>query len=218
MLYGLIGKKREEKVDSLIDLFNLRDHHNVPFDRLSTGLKQRLALAKSMLNDPEILFLDEPTAGLDPSVSIRIREMIRSIQHEKGMTVLLTTHNMKEAETLCGRVAFLKEGQILATGTAEELKRMVRIGDLIRIEFNGRIAEESLLHADGVINLSISGNLCEIIVDDGEKRLGSLVTMLAQSGVQIKRVSLGQTDLEDVFIEFAKSSDEEDRHSLFSEK
>jgi len=218
MLYGLIGKKREEKVDSLIDLFNLRDHHNVPFDRLSTGLKQRLALAKSMLNDPEILFLDEPTAGLDPSVSIRIREMIRSIQHEKGMTVLLTTHNMKEAETLCGRVAFLKEGQILATGTAEELKRMVRIGDLIRIEFNGRIAEESLLHADGVINLSISGSLCEIIVDDGEKRLGPLVTMLAQSGVQIKRVSLGQTDLEDVFIEFAKSSDEEDRHSLFSEK
>ena len=207
MLYGLIGKKREEKVDSLIDLFNLRDHHNVPFDRLSTGLKQRLALAKSMLNDPEILFLDEPTAGLDPSVSIRIREMIRSIQHEKGMTVLLTTHNMKEAETLCGRVAFLKEGQILATGTAEELKRMVRIGDLIRIEFNGGIAEESLLHADGVINLSISGNLCEIIVDDGEKRLGPLVTMLAQSGVEIKRVSLGQTDLEDVFIEFTKTTD-----------
>ena len=207
MLYGLVGKGREEKVETLIDLFNLGDYRDVPFDQLSTGMKQRLSLAKSMLNDPAILFLDEPTVGLDPSVSIRIREMIRSIQKEKGMTVLLTTHNMKEAEFLCGRIAFLKEGQILATGTAEELKRMVRIGDLVRIEFKGRIAEEELLHADGVINFSVSGNLCEIIVDDGENRLGPLVALLSQSGVQIKKVTLGQTDLEDVFIEFAKDTD-----------
>jgi len=205
MLYGLIGMKREEKVDSLIDLFSLKEHENIPFDQLSTGLKQRLSLAKSMLNDPEILFLDEPTVGLDPNVSIRIREMIHSIQKEKGMTVLLTTHNMKEAEFLCSRIAFLKEGRILATGTAEELKLMVRIGDLIRIEYAGRIEEEDLLHAEGMINYSVSDGVCEILVDDGEKRLGPLVTRLAQNGVQIKRFSLGQTDLEDVFIEFAKT-------------
>ena len=214
MLYGLVGKRREEKVEALIALFNLEDYQNVSFDRLSTGMKQRLSLAKSMLNDPAILFLDEPTAGLDPSMAIRIREMILSIQKEKGMTVLLTTHNMKEAEFLCGRIAFLKEGQILATGTAEELKRMVRIGDLVRIEFNGRIAEEELLHAEGVINFSISDNLCEILVDDGEKRLGSLVAMLSQNGVQIKKVTLGQTDLEDVFIEFTKEEKDKDFNRL----
>ena len=105
--YGWVGKKREKKVEALVDLFSLGDHRNVPFDQLSTGMKQRLSLAKSMLNDPTILFLDEPTSGLDPaSVSIHIREMIRSIQKEKGITVLLTTHNMKEAEFLCGRIAF----------------------------------------------------------------------------------------------------------------
>jgi ABC-2 type transport system ATP-binding protein len=76
----------------------LRGIPSCSFDQLSTGMKQRLSLAKSMINDPAILFLDEPTAGLDPSVSIRIREMVLSIQKEKGMTVLLTTHNMKEAE------------------------------------------------------------------------------------------------------------------------
>ena len=179
----------------------------MPFDQLSTGMKQRLSLAKSMLNDPAILFLDEPTVGLDPSVSIRIREMIQSIQKEKGMTVLLTTHNMKEAEFLCNRIAFLKEGRILATGTAGELKRMVRIGDLIRIEYTGRIAEEDLLHTEGMINFSVSDAVCEIIVDDGEKRLGPLVDTLAQNGVHIKRFSLGQTDLEDVFIEFTKTAD-----------
>jgi ABC-2 type transport system ATP-binding protein len=120
------------------------------------------------------------------------------------MTVLLTTHNMKEAEYLCDRIAFLKAGGILTTGTAEALKRMVRIGDIIRIEFKGKFSENELLHMNGVINYTVSDNFCEVIVDEGEKRLGPLVSLLAQSGAQIKNVTLGQTDLEDVFIEFAK--------------
>jgi ABC-2 type transport system ATP-binding protein len=207
MLYGLAGKQREEKVKALVSLFNLEEHRDVPFDRLSTGMKQRLSLAKSLLNDPAVLFLDEPTVGLDPSVSIWIREQIRSIQKERGMTVLLTTHNMREAEYLCNRIAFLKTGEIVTTGTAESLKRMVRIGDLIRIEFKGKISEDELLRAEGVINYSISDNFCEMIVDEGEKRLGPLVAILSQSGAQIGKVTLGQTDLEDVFIEFAKETD-----------
>jgi ABC-2 type transport system ATP-binding protein len=207
MLYGLAGKQREEKVKALVSLFNLDEHRDVPFDRLSTGMKQRLSLAKSLLNDPAVLFLDEPTVGLDPSVSIWIREQIRSIQKERGMTVLLTTHNMREAEYLCSRIAFLKSGEIVTTGTAESLKRMVRIGDLIRIEFRGKISEDELLRADGVINYSVSDNFCEMIVDEGEKRLGPLVAILSQSGAQIIKVTLGQTDLEDVFIEFAKETD-----------
>jgi ABC-2 type transport system ATP-binding protein len=207
MLYGLTGRRREEKVESLIDLFELNEYRDISFDQLSTGMKQRLSLAKSLVNDPEILFLDEPTVGLDPDVSVRIREMILSIHKEKGITVLLTTHNMREAEHLCGRIAFLKEGEILATGTAQALKRMVRIGDVVRVEFKGLIMEEDLLHAEGVINFSISDNLCEIIVDEGEKRLGPLVAMISQGGAQIRKVTLGQTDLEDVFIELAKEID-----------
>jgi ABC-2 type transport system ATP-binding protein len=209
MLYGLTGKEREKKVETLIDLFNLKEHRNIPFDELSTGMKQRLSLAKSLINDPEILFLDEPTVGLDPNISIRIREEILSIHKEKGMTILVTTHNMKEVEYLCGRIAFLKEGKILTTGTADALKKMVRIGDQLKIEFKGTIQEDELLHADGVINFTINGNLCEILVDDGEKRLGTLVAIMAQGGAQIKKVTLGQTDLEDVFVEFAKSINEE---------
>jgi ABC-2 type transport system ATP-binding protein len=207
MLYGLTGRQRDEKVESLIELFELKEYRDVSFDQLSTGMKQRLSLAKSLVNDPEVLFLDEPTVGLDPDVSVRIREMILSIHKNKGITVLLTTHNMREAEHLCGRIAFLKEGEILATGTADELKRMVRIGDVVRVEFGGKIMEDELLRADGVINFSISDNLCEIIVDEGEKRLGPLIAMISQGGAQIKKVALGQTDLEDVFIELAKETD-----------
>ncbi|MGZ3536843.1 MAG: ABC transporter ATP-binding protein, partial [Thermodesulfobacteriota bacterium] len=207
MLYGLTGKERGKKVETLIDIFNLKEHQNIPFDELSTGMKQRLSLAKSVINDPEVLFLDEPTAGLDPDVSIRIRREILSIHKERGITILLTTHNMKEAEYLCGRIAFLREGEILAMGTAEALKRMVRIGDQIKIEFKGRIPEDELVRVDGVINFTISDHLCEIIVDGGEKRLGTLVAMIAQSGAQIEKVTLRQIDLEDVFVEFAKGND-----------
>ncbi len=170
-------------------------------------MKQRLSLAKSLLNDPEVLFLDEPTVGLDPSVSIWIRDQIRSIQKEKGMSVLLTTHNMREAESLCNRISFLKAGEILTTGTPEALKRMVRMGDTIRIEFKGKVSEVELLRADGVINFSILDNVCEVIVDEVEKRLGPLIAIFSQGGAQIKKVVLGHTDLEDVFIEFAKETD-----------
>jgi ABC-2 type transport system ATP-binding protein len=214
MLYGLTGKEREKKVETLIDIFNLAEYGNIPFDELSTGTKQRLSLAKSLINDPEVLFLDEPTVGLDPDVSIRIREEILSIHKERGMTVLVTTHHMKEAEYLCGRIAFLKEGKILTTGTPESLKRMVRIGDRIKIEFRGRIQEDELLRAEGVINFTISDNLCEIVVDDGERRLGSLIAILSQGDIQIKKVTLGQTDLEDVFVEFAKSERNSDLERL----
>jgi ABC-2 type transport system ATP-binding protein len=207
MLYGLTGNRRVKKVKALINLFNLEEHQDSTFDRLSTGIKQRLSLAKSLINDPAVLFLDEPTVGLDPSVSIMIREQVRLIQKERGMTVLLTTHNMKEAEFLCNRIAFLKSGEILTTGTAEKLKRMVRMGDLVKIEFKGTISEDNLLRAEGVISYGISGNLCEIIVDDGERRLGDLIALFSQGGAQIKKVTLGQTDLEDVFIEFAKDTD-----------
>jgi ABC-2 type transport system ATP-binding protein len=207
MLYGLVGRQRKEKVNALIDLLDLREHQNVLFDRISTGMKQRLSLAKCLLNDPDVLFLDEPTVGLDPNAAARIRGEIHSIQKERKMTVLLTTHNMREAESLCGRIAFLKEGEILTTGTAEALKRMVRVGDVVRVEFQGTISEDDLLRADGVINYSISRNLCEIIVDDGERRLGPLVAVLSQGGADIRKVTLRQTDLEDVFIEFTKEID-----------
>lgn len=206
MLYGLSGRGREEKIESLVDLFGLKEHLEVPFDRLSTGLKQRLSLAKSLLNDPTLLFLDEPTVGLDPGVSMRIRDQILATQKANRMTILLTTHNMKEAESLCHRIAFLREGKILALGTPGDLKRVVRVGDMIRIHFEGSISEEELLRMEGVINYSISNESCEIMVDDAERRAGPLAARLSNGGARIKKMTLEQTDLEDVFIEFSKSA------------
>src|SRR4030095_4487364 len=93
-------------------------------------------LAKSLVNDPELLFLDEPTLGLDPDVSARIRERVAGLQRERGMTIVLTTHYMREAEELCDEIAFIKRGRILARGTADELKRQIRIGDIIALRLD----------------------------------------------------------------------------------
>ena len=115
-LYGLSGAPLRRRVDELLEVCELTAHRRVPYNELSTGLKQRLALAKALVNDPELLFLDEPTLGLDPDVSARLREHIARLRRERGMTIVLTTHYMREAEELCDEIAFMKAGRILARG------------------------------------------------------------------------------------------------------
>lgn len=122
MLYGLGFKRLRTKVPELLGLLSLESFADRRFDELSTGAKQRLALAKALLNEPELLFLDEPTIGLDPDVSIKLRQFILALNREKQITVLLTTHYMGEAELLSHRIAFIQQGRILALGTPAELK------------------------------------------------------------------------------------------------
>ncbi len=129
-LYGLSGQTLNNKVAELIKMFELTSFQGRRFDELSSGNKQRLALAKSLLNDPKIIFLDEPTVGLDPDVSIKMRAIIRDILKAKGVTVLLTTHNMAEAETMCERVAFIKGGKILRLASPQDLKKSQNTDDL----------------------------------------------------------------------------------------
>lgn len=127
MLYGYLGKEKRRRVGRVIELMELEKFRNTTFDSLSTGTKQRLALAKALMSDPALLFLDEPTIGLDPDMAIKMRRIIRQVHEEQGMTILLTSHYMKEVEETCARVAFLKDGALAAEGTPEELKQKVSI-------------------------------------------------------------------------------------------
>src|SRR5207245_9430607 len=117
MLYGLRGREREAKVDALISAFGLIPFADRRFDESSTGTKQRMALAKALLNDPQVLLLDEPTVGLDPDIALRVRGYIMEYHKRTGCTLVLTTHYMQEAEQLCQRIAFIRAGKILALGT-----------------------------------------------------------------------------------------------------
>ncbi len=125
MLYGLWGAARRKRIGELIELLELGPHRKTRFDELSTGTKQRLALAKSLLSSPRLLFLDEPTLGLDPHMAVKMRSIIRDIHTSRSITILLTTHYMKEVDELCGNVVFLRSGRIIAEGSPEELKKKV---------------------------------------------------------------------------------------------
>ncbi len=130
MLYGLKRNYLKKKIEDCIEWFGLEEFRKKRFDELSTGTKQKLSLAKSLLNDPEILFLDEPTVGLDPDIAYRIRNFIRTLHREKEITIILTTHYMHEAETMCERIAFINKGKIVALGTIDDLKAQVKAKNL----------------------------------------------------------------------------------------
>jgi ABC-2 type transport system ATP-binding protein len=204
MLYGVPGKQRKHKVDQLLDLFDLRDFAKVRFEELSTGTKQKLSLAKALVNDPELLLLDEPTVGLDPDVARRIRETIQRLHKEQGTTILMTTHNMREAETLSERVAFIKEGRIRAAGKPRELKRQLRLGDTITVSFRGDLPESSLEAMEGVYSLQCENSSCRISVDDHHERLPHILDFLTNHGINIHDLRIQESDLEDVFVAFAK--------------
>jgi ABC-2 type transport system ATP-binding protein len=203
MLYGLAGRERRRKVDSLLDLFDLGEFAQVRFEELSTGTKQKLSLSKALINDPQLLLLDEPTVGLDPDVARRIRETIRYLHERQGTTILMTTHNMQEADTLCEQVAFIREGAIRACGRPQDLKRDLRLGDTIRIQFQGVLSVAPLKTMEGVYDFQKSESSCRILVDDHQERLPRILNLFVDQGISVNDLRIQETDLEDVFIAYA---------------
>jgi len=201
-LYGLSGRRLRARVDELVALFELGPYRDVPYHELSTGIKQRLALAKALVNDPELLFLDEPTLGLDPDMAIRVRAHVAELRRRHGITIVLTTHYMREAEQLCDEIAFLKAGQILARGTAEELKRRIGLGDVIALRVTP--PARGLAGAPGVLRYVENDGWVECTVDDAGTRLPELLRRLDASGVEVRGVQVREPELEEVFVELAR--------------
>ena len=202
-LYGLGGRTLQRRVEELIERCELGPHRRTEYNELSTGLKQRLAFAKALLNDPEVLFLDEPTLGLDPDVSVRIRAQIGDLRRERGTTIILTTHYMREAEELCDTIAFIKSGRILAEGTADELKRQIRIGEVIELKLDPAVPER-LADLPGVLQLHVRGERVECTVDASEKRLPEILRWLHERAVLVRDCQVKEPELEEVFVELAR--------------
>ncbi len=202
MLYGLYGSMLNRTVDDQIDAFELGEYRDMKFENLSTGLKQRLSLAKAMLNHPRLLFLDEPTTGLDPDMSIKTRQLIKRIHNEENISVVLSTHYMPEAEMLCDRVAFLRKGEIVALDTPQNLKNNLGLGERLVITYEGSVNLVDLEKVSGVLGIKTRPGSLEIVIDRNADNLDRLIKLFEHA--RILDISIKEPDLEDVFLELAR--------------
>jgi ABC-2 type transport system ATP-binding protein len=200
-LYGLGGRALQARVEELLSLFGLAEHRQVGFERLSTGLKQRLMLAKALINTPELLFLDEPTSGLDQDMARLIREEILRLNRETGLTILLTTHNLREAELLCSEVAFLKEGRLVARGRIADLQRRLNLGDHLRLIFAETPASLEYGQLPGVLAFTVQSSRVDLVLDHAEIRLAAIMEAVAHAGGKLERVQVKPVDLEEIYRE-----------------
>lgn len=202
MLYGLYGSALSRTVEDQIDAFELGEFGDMKFENLSTGLKQRLSLAKAMLNHPRLLFLDEPTTGLDPDISIKTRMLIKRIHQEQNISVVLSTHYMPEAEMLCDRIAFLRKGGIVALDTPRNLKKHLGLGERIVVTYEGTVDITALESLPGVLGIKAERGSLEIVIDRVEDSLDRIVKLFCNA--RILNITIKEPDLEDVFLELAR--------------
>ena len=222
--YGLAGAEGWSRVDQLIEAVGLAEQRLQRVSTLSTGERQKMNLARGLLNDPWILFLDEPTLGLDVSAARSLRELIVSWKAAvPGRTVLLTTHYMAEADELCERIAIVDHGRILAIGTPDELKRRVQRESIFRLEVDHLDGgAPALARLPGVVSAALAAEadpgaqrVALNLVLDEDGALGAVVTALAGLGSQILALRKSEPSLEDVFVELVgrgfAEEDEPDR-------
>jgi ABC-2 type transport system ATP-binding protein len=192
--------KRRRSVDDLIHRFGLKEKQSAFYSTLSGGQKQRLALAMALLNEPRVIFLDEPTAGLDPQVRREIYDIIEELKREKK-TILITTHYIEEAEKLCDRVAIVDGGRLIASGTPRELKRSS--AGTTRIELRVARPDDAaiLKQLDGVTDCRAFDGYYVVHSKHVPGTIVAIVKHLEATGNELAGLEIATPSLEDVFIE-----------------
>ncbi len=201
-LYGLSGREIDQRMRELSSLIDI----GAAIDRLigtySGGMKRRLDLAAALIHNPEVLFLDEPTTGLDPISRARVWEEVNRINKELGVTIFLTTQYLEEADELADRVGIISQGKLVAEGTPGELKRSIG-SDLIitRIEGDPHIASGVVRNIQGVEQVDVRGSELIISVSNGPELIGHVAIALNESGVNVREIMLRTPTLDDVFLQ-----------------
>jgi len=192
--------ERDARTRELLDPLGLYERRNEPIGRWSRGMKQKLAVARTLVHRPELVFLDEPTAGLDPVASAALREDLAMLAEQEGVTIFLTTHNLAEAEKLCNQVAVINHGQLLALGSPSDLRSRTSAP---RLYVSGTGFTSKILDTLRT-NLLVSGlrqSNGQVVMDLSDlSRSHEIVTQLVGAGVQIDEVRKEKADLEDVFL------------------
>ncbi len=205
-LYGLSRDQAKERMKHLLGQLGLEEHTNSRMNKLSTGYKQRLNLARGFINDPSVLFLDEPTLGLDVISAKHLRTFVKSWMADGLKTVLLTTHYMAEADEMCSRVGIIDRGRVLACDTPQRLKSKIASRPSWKIEITPNLQKiESVKQIPGVIGVSETNNIetgvttLKLVLED-ESIMSDLLSRVAENGSKVLSMAKAEPTLEDVYI------------------
>jgi len=202
LIYGLSGEELRRRIDELLNFVDLYEFKEKPVKMYSGGMIRRLEIARSLLHIPRILFLDEPTLGLDPQTRAKIWEYIRRLRDEHNVTIFMTTHYMDEAERLCDRIAIIDHGRIIALDTPENLIKMV--GDeVVYIKVRGDYTPqlESLRSINSYVkNVDLKAGQIMFSVSNSAKAIPTILEFLNEAGVYVEEVKYHKPDIGDVFL------------------
>jgi ABC-2 type transport system ATP-binding protein len=205
-LYGLSRRHIELRLAELKELVDIGDAVSRPIGTYSGGMRRRLDLAAALVHNPDVLFLDEPTTGLDPISRVRVWEEVRRLNTELGMTIFLTTQYLEEADELADRVGILNAGRLVAEGTPEALKRS--IGNdviVVRVDGDGTAARASLASIPGVHAVEAIGGEVVVTATNGSATIGPVAVALDSAGILVRDLTLRTPTLDDVFLELTGS-------------
>jgi ABC-2 type transport system ATP-binding protein len=203
MMYGIGKAERRRRIAEVLALVELADKAATLVEKYSGGMKRRLEIARGLTHRPRVLFLDEPTLGLDAQTRRNIWDYIRKLNAEAGVTIILTTHYMEEADFLCGRVAIMDHGKFVALDTPVRLKDTLG-GDVVSLELEGETAAflDDLGREDWIKRSRFHEDVLSLTLERGERRIPELVVMAREKGVTVNCVHLRKPSLEDVFLHF----------------
>ena len=200
-LYGLSGREIDQRLGELRDLVDIGDAVRRPISTYSGGMRRRIDLAAALVHNPDVLFLDEPTTGLDPVSRVRVWEEVRRLNDELGMTIFRTTQYLEEADELADRVGILNGGRLVAEGKPADLKR--GIGNdviVVRVDGDGAAALASLADVDGVRAVDASGSELVVTATNGAATIGPVAVALDSGGIAVRDLTLRTPTLDDVFL------------------
>jgi ABC-2 type transport system ATP-binding protein len=199
--FGIPAAQRNALADSLLDRFKLKDRANQLVFGFSGGMMQRLSIARAMMHDPQVLFLDEPSAGLDPQTRLLLWEIVRDY-NAAGRTIVLTTHNMEEADDLCQRVAIIDHGKVIALGTPSELKQSIPGGYVIRVHVDrppdGLL--DALRNLSGVTEVNARESTIDLYADRGGPLISAIVAAAVERHIGVMDVKISAPSLENLFL------------------
>jgi ABC-2 type transport system ATP-binding protein len=203
-LYGIPGDRRRRIIKELFKAVDLEQWADKPVKMFSGGMRRRLEIARGLVHEPKIFFLDEPTTGLDPVSRVAVWEMLAQLKRERDLTILLTTHYMDEADKLCDRIAIVDHGKLVALDSPLRLKSSVPGNNILEVSFSDAPANwiDTLKSLPEVADVKVAENVFRISSQNGPRTTVALVEAARKAGVTVTSLSVQSTTLDDVFVHF----------------